>query len=126
MNNWVRQDPGSLMPRLQDEINRFFGKNRNTDAPIGDTGPFYRRFVLPDTVDSDNVNAAWKDGVVTVTIPNRRRRCRGLSRSRPSTSEEGSHPLETRTSCPRLSSCHFDPTILRSGQIGHIPSDRFR
>jgi HSP20 family protein len=32
-------------------------------------GQFYRRFVLPDTVDSDRVNAAGKDGVLTVTIP---------------------------------------------------------
>jgi HSP20 family protein len=32
-------------------------------------GHFYRRFVLPDTVDSEKVNAAGKDGVLTVTIP---------------------------------------------------------
>ncbi|MEO8018620.1 MAG: Hsp20/alpha crystallin family protein [Pseudomonadota bacterium] len=32
-------------------------------------GQFYRRFVLPNTVDSDKVNAAGKDGVLTVTIP---------------------------------------------------------
>jgi HSP20 family protein len=32
-------------------------------------GQFHRRFVLPDTVDSDKVNATGKDGVLTVTIP---------------------------------------------------------
>jgi len=32
-------------------------------------GQFYRRFVLPDTVDSEKVNATGKDGVLTVTIP---------------------------------------------------------
>jgi len=32
-------------------------------------GHFYRRFVLPDTVDSEKVNAAGKDGVLKVTIP---------------------------------------------------------
>jgi HSP20 family protein len=32
-------------------------------------GQFYRRFVLPDTVDSDKVNATGKEGVLTVTIP---------------------------------------------------------
>jgi hypothetical protein len=32
-------------------------------------GQFYWRFVLPDTVDSDKVNATGKDGVLTVTIP---------------------------------------------------------
>jgi HSP20 family protein len=32
-------------------------------------GYFYRRFVLPDTVDSEKVNATGKDGVLTVVIP---------------------------------------------------------
>jgi HSP20 family protein len=32
-------------------------------------GQFHRRFVLPDTVDSDRVNAAGSHGVLTVTIP---------------------------------------------------------
>lgn len=32
-------------------------------------GQFYRRFVLPDTADSDNVKANGKNGVLTVTIP---------------------------------------------------------
>jgi HSP20 family protein len=36
-------------------------------------GHFYRRFVLPDTVDSEKVNAAGKDGVLTVTIPKQAR-----------------------------------------------------
>jgi HSP20 family protein len=31
-------------------------------------GRFYRRFVLPDTVDSDKVQATGKDGVLKVTI----------------------------------------------------------
>jgi HSP20 family protein len=31
-------------------------------------GQFYRRFVLPDTVDSDKVQATGKDGVLKVTI----------------------------------------------------------
>jgi HSP20 family protein len=32
-------------------------------------GSFHRRFVLPDTVDGERVNAAGKNGVLTVTIP---------------------------------------------------------
>jgi HSP20 family protein len=32
-------------------------------------GLFYRRFVLPDTVDGEKVNAAGNHGVLTVTIP---------------------------------------------------------
>ncbi len=134
MSNVVRQDPWSLMPRLQDEINRLFGNaNQNdsssatatwipavdiheyadrfelyVDVPGVDPskveltleggvltlsgerseernrkrveepqyqrsergqGHFYRRFVLPDTVDSERVNATGKNGVLTVTIP---------------------------------------------------------
>jgi HSP20 family protein len=135
MNSLVRQDPWSLMPRLQDEINRLFGNVNQSDSSSATAtwippvdiheytdrfefyidvpgvdpskveltlqggvltlsgqrtepqstnrrdeepqyhriergqGQFYRRFVLPDTVDSDRVNAAGKDGVLTVTIP---------------------------------------------------------
>jgi HSP20 family protein len=32
-------------------------------------GQFHRRFVLPDTVDSDKVNATGSHGVLTITIP---------------------------------------------------------
>jgi HSP20 family protein len=32
-------------------------------------GQFHRRFVLPDTVDSEKVHAAGSHGVLTVTIP---------------------------------------------------------
>jgi HSP20 family protein len=32
-------------------------------------GRFHRRFVLPDTVDGERVNATGKNGVLTVTIP---------------------------------------------------------
>ncbi len=138
MNSMVRQDPWSLMPRLQDEINRLFGNAQQTDGSTSATatwipavdiheytdrfelyvdvpgvepnsveltledgvltlsgeriqrgskrdgepqsrriersqGQFYRRFVLPDTVDSEKVNATGKDGVLTVTIPKQAR-----------------------------------------------------
>ena len=134
MNNMVRQDPWSLMPRLKDEINKLFGDVQESDGSSSATatwipavdiheftdrfelyvdvpgvsansvdltledgvltlsgervhrsangdgephyrrtersqGRFYRRFVLPDTVDSNKVNATGKDGVLTVTIP---------------------------------------------------------
>ena len=135
MNVMVRQDPWSLMPRLQDEINRLFGNVQQNDSSGSATagwvpavdineysnrfelyvdlpgvdpssveltledgvltlsgersakgsangedapqnsriersqGQFYRRFVLPDTVDGERVNATGKDGVLTVTIP---------------------------------------------------------
>ncbi len=132
MSNVVSQNPWSLMPRLQDEINRLFGNMGENDSSsataawvppvdiheyadrfelyvdlpgvdpskveltledgiltlsgqrdeIGDSrtndvqyrrtershGHFYRRFVLPDTADSQGVNATGKNGVLTVTI----------------------------------------------------------
>lgn len=32
-------------------------------------GRFYRRFILPDTVDADNVKAEGKNGVLEISIP---------------------------------------------------------
>ncbi len=133
MSTLVRQDPWSLVPRLQDEINRLFGNVNQNDSssataswvPAVDVheyadrfelyvdipgvdpekvdltlengvltlsgqrsevavkkqedplyqrvergqGHFYRRFVIPNTVDSEKVNATGKNGVLTVTIP---------------------------------------------------------
>jgi HSP20 family protein len=134
MSTLVRQDPWSLVPRLQDEINRLFGNVNQPDSssataswipPVdiheyadrfelyvdipgvdpaqveltlengvlslsghrndlvtpkkGDEaqyqrtergqGYFYRRFVLPDTVDGEKVNASGRNGVLTVIIP---------------------------------------------------------
>ena len=134
MSNLMRQDQGTVMPRLQEEINRLFGIASQSDSssatatwvPAVDIheyadrfelyvdlpgvdpsrveltleggvltlagqrppqssdksedepqyqraerghGYFFRRFVLPDTVDSDKVNATGKNGVLTVRIP---------------------------------------------------------
>lgn len=35
------------------------------------TGRFYRRFALPDTVDSESVSASGKNGVLEIVIPKR-------------------------------------------------------
>ena len=32
-------------------------------------GPFHRRFILPDTVDAENVNASGRHGVLEIVIP---------------------------------------------------------
>ena len=134
MSEMVRYEPWSVVPRLQEEINRVFGsffENETTAATVSWTpavdihefgdrfelyvdlpgidpakveltlenglltmageraeqistkrgedhqfrraergqGRFYRRFVLPDTVDSDKVRATGKNGVLTITIP---------------------------------------------------------
>jgi HSP20 family protein len=34
-------------------------------------GAFSRSFILPETVETDHIDAAYKDGVLTVTIPKR-------------------------------------------------------
>lgn len=56
---------------------------RNEEKPVGSTdsaqvqqqrierrlGRFYRRFILPDTVDADHVNASGRNGVLEIVIP---------------------------------------------------------
>lgn len=37
------------------------------------TGRFHRRFILPDTVDAERVEARERDGVIAVTIPKQAR-----------------------------------------------------
>lgn len=134
MNNMARQNPWNLMPRLQEELKRFYGDTQEVDSssataawiPAVDIfeyasrfeiyvdvpgvdpneveltleggvltisgnkpeptqardsegrehqrvernqGRFYRRFLLPDTVDSDKVNASGKNGVLVIAIP---------------------------------------------------------
>ena len=44
-------------------------------------GQFHRRFVLPDSVDSEKVNATGSHGVLTITIPKQPRRNRAEFRS---------------------------------------------
>jgi len=50
------------------------GAVRSTDEIVNarrerGTGRFYRRFILPDTVDAERVEARERDGVIEVTIP---------------------------------------------------------
>jgi HSP20 family protein len=47
-------------------LNREDAQARRTERG---QGSFHRRFVLPDTADSEKVNATGKNGVLTVTIP---------------------------------------------------------
>jgi HSP20 family protein len=54
--NSVVSKNGTDAELLQQRIERYLGR-------------FHRRFVLPDTADSEKVNARGKDGVLTVTIP---------------------------------------------------------
>jgi HSP20 family protein len=58
---------------LAGERNELAAAKRAEDAQARRTerglGAFHRRFVLPDTADSEKVNATGKNGVLTVTIP---------------------------------------------------------
>jgi HSP20 family protein len=58
---------------LAGERNELAIGKRGDDAQARRTerglGAFHRRFVLPDTADSEKVNATGKNGVLTVTIP---------------------------------------------------------
>ena len=36
-------------------------------------GRFYRRFILPDTIDAENVNATGRNGVLAISIPKQSR-----------------------------------------------------
>jgi HSP20 family protein len=53
--------------RTAPEFSKSNDKPQYTRSERG-LGRFYRRFVLPDTVDSEKVDATGKDGVLTVTI----------------------------------------------------------
>jgi HSP20 family protein len=74
-------DPSNVELTLEDGILTLSGERsaalskKGADAELQqqrverNLGRFHRRFVLPDTADSEKVNASGKDGVLTVTIP---------------------------------------------------------
>jgi len=72
-------DPGKVDLTLEDGILTVAGERSGDPVNGSDQelqyrrtershGRFYRRFVLPDTADSQGVNATGKNGVLTVTI----------------------------------------------------------
>jgi HSP20 family protein len=71
-------DPESVDITLDDGVLTISG-NRGETKKDGDEavrsrrerghGRFYRRFVLPDTVDADGVKATGRNGVLEITIP---------------------------------------------------------
>jgi HSP20 family molecular chaperone IbpA len=79
MNVMVRQDPWSLMPRLQDEINRLFGNVQQNDSsssatagwvPAVDINEYTNRFELyvdVPGVDPSSVELTLEDGVLTLS-----------------------------------------------------------
>jgi HSP20 family protein len=73
-------EPNKVELTLEDGVLTLSGRRaeqampKNADAPQyrrseRHHGHFYRRFMLPDTVDSDNVNATGKNGVLKIAIP---------------------------------------------------------
>lgn len=72
-------DPATIEVTLEKGVLTLSG---NRDVPVESegverrraersSGRFYRRFALPDTVDSDAVSASGKNGILEVVIPKR-------------------------------------------------------
>ena len=71
-------DPAAVDLTLEGGVLTLSGERRHPVRKDGEAqgrrverghGQFYRRFVLPDTVDSEKVNATGAHGVLSVTIP---------------------------------------------------------
>jgi HSP20 family protein len=73
-------EPNKVELTLEDGVLTLSGRRSEQEMPkTGEAlqyrrserhqGHFYRRFMLPDTVDSENVNAKGKNGVLKVSIP---------------------------------------------------------
>ncbi|MEO0997757.1 MAG: Hsp20/alpha crystallin family protein [Pseudomonadota bacterium] len=71
--------PADVEITLENGVLSVSGERARTAVAEGDqrverrtergAGRFYRRFILPDTVDADNVHAAGSNGVLEITIP---------------------------------------------------------
>lgn len=59
----------TLSGERAEQIARKNGEDAQAQRTERGHGQFHRRFVLPETVDSEKVNAVGKNGVLTVTIP---------------------------------------------------------
>ena len=78
MNNLMRQDPWSLMPRLQDEINRLFGAANESDSSaatanwvpavdIHEYGDRFEFYVDLPGVDPKDVSLTLEAGILTLS-----------------------------------------------------------
>src|ERR1700676_3629539 len=78
MNNVVRQNPWSLMPRLQDEINRLFGNMNENDSSsataawippvdIHEYGDRFELYVDLPGVDPGQVELTLDGGILTLS-----------------------------------------------------------
>ena len=72
-------DPNAVEITLDNGVLTISGERIELGAPEGEQmvnrrsergyGRFHRRFILPDTVDADNVKASDRNGVLEITIP---------------------------------------------------------
>lgn len=74
-------DPKSVEITLDNGVLTLAGERRDEKRASGNSeeanqqrterrqGRFYRRFILPDTIDAENVNAAGRNGVLEISIP---------------------------------------------------------
>jgi HSP20 family protein len=73
-------DPSQVEITLANGILMLSGE-RSTEKPVGQnerdvamrlergSGRFYRRFILPDSIDSDQIRAVGRNGVLEISIP---------------------------------------------------------
>jgi HSP20 family protein len=69
-------DPNQVEITLANGILTLSGE-RTTEKPVGEvrtrlergTGRFHRQFILPDSIDSDQIRAVGRNGVLEVSIP---------------------------------------------------------
>jgi HSP20 family protein len=59
----------TLSGRRENPLNSDLGAQLRYQRNERSLGTFHRRFVLPDSVDSEKVNATGKNGVLKLTIP---------------------------------------------------------
>lgn len=61
----TRWDPLRELLQLQNEMTRLFGRRRIERR----FGQFTRSVTLPGQVDADKIDAQYRDGVLTLTVP---------------------------------------------------------
>ena len=72
-------DPGQVEITLADGVLTLSGQRR-TEKPVGNesdvpmriergSGMFHRRFILPDSIDGEQIKAAGRNGVLEISIP---------------------------------------------------------
>ena len=65
----VRLDHGVLSITGDKQVKKETGKDTKYHRTERNSGSFARRFTLPNTIKADEVDASYRDGVLSLTIP---------------------------------------------------------